>query len=261
MSAIVGEPIKINDGNRCYATGATTVNGTLDVYETNYGYLYYSNTYNEWRITEKFLIKDLEWSESVTAGTPPSTSTVWLGDVWWSSPTRLGTYSPRGYHKTVTAERPSLTVSSAQVVGWKSENAIFNSMYCKYTPVVDSGLTGNKYAGWLTYRDSVKSQTFVDNGATLNDKPIFVNGTGRYLWKDTSAWIISAAVGAKTATAGYWTGSSLPGTFTRIWEATNPNATPPEVDPEPTEYSLAFLEYGSTAKPVDQLLAQVAIWL
>jgi hypothetical protein len=243
ISSIPGVPVTIDDGGRCYPSGL--LYNAESYYDLSGTWLWYDGS--QWIISD-----NLGWSTDEYSETVDEVET-WYGDDWWSCDNLTGEFAPRGRIKETGDPK---TVAFGKVVGWTGE-----TKFGVYSPEDDSELEGDKYAGWLAYRDSVKSQTFVDNGATRNDKPIFANGAGRYLWKGTSAWIISAAVGTKTATAGYWTGSALPGTFTRVWEATDPEADPPQEDPEPTAYSLAFLEYGVSVKSADTILAQVALWL
>lgn len=235
ISAIPGVPITVDGGSRCNPSGFL-YNGQ-PYYTVSGGYLWYDSTISKWVISSALGYKTDEYSETV------DNVTTWYGDAWWSSSSLAGTYTARGSGYGGTAK----AVALGTVVGWKS-----TSKYGAYTPETGSGLSGNKYAGWLTYQDSSRGETFIDDGTLYNAKPHFA-GDGNALWYDGSNWIVSSAKGTKSATVGYWSGAAIPGTLARVYSGAD--------DTDPTAYSITLKEYGSTTQQTSHLIAQVALWL
>lgn len=313
ISEIPGIPITIDAGQN-YNPSGFLYNGQY-YYDVAIGYLWYDSYLTKWIISSAIGYKTDEYSTEING------VTTWYGDAWWSSSSSsiVGSYTARGSGHGGTSK----TVALGKVIGWKSA-----SQYGVYTPETGSGLTGDKYAGWLTFKDvahatspykqvtitvttitgetsettitivnsyitgqtnagtivtvdgntttTVKTEVFggsnivtsleyfTDSGTLYNSKPLF-SGTNKKLWHDGSNWIISEAAGTKDIKAGYWSGSSIPGTLSRQWETTVPPVTDP-VTPDPLDtdrnaYNITRHEYNSTTRQVSHLIAQVALWL
>jgi hypothetical protein len=229
ISAIHGIPITVDSGANCNPSGF--LYNSQPYYIVSGGVLWHDGS--QWVISSALGYKTEEYEEDST----------WYGDAWWSCGTLEGSYTARGSgHGGATK-----FVEMGKVVGWKS-----NDKYGVYVPETGSGLTGNKYAGWLTFIDSTRGDHFTDDGTLYNGKPYFT-GDGNALWYDGSNWIISSVKNTKDAAAGYWSGATIPGTLARVYSG--------EDDTDPTAYVLAIHEYTSTVQQSSHLIAQVALWL
>jgi hypothetical protein len=235
ISAIPGIPIIVDSGANCNPSGLLF--NEQPYYIVSSGYLWYDTTISKWVISSALGYKTEEYSETVDG------VTTWYGDAWWSCSTLAGSYTARGSgHGGATK-----SVAMGKIVGWKCA-----SQYGVYAPETGSGLTGNKYAGWLAYIDSTRGDHFADDGTLYNSQPYFA-GDGNALWYDGSNWIVSSVKGTKDAAAGYWSGAAIPGTLARVYSG--------EDDADPTAYVLTVHEYASTVRQSSHLIAQVAMWL
>lgn len=254
MSALPGTPIKINGLSQAtiYPSGYQ-----YDSYNWYYldGYGYYI-----WKQSGgPYVISRVLGAGLVEMEYPTGT---WTGDQWWSltsggvpSPVG-GIYTPRGQNKLTGS---TYTIVPAQIVGrFRARN---NGIVGVYTPVVGSGLVGNKYLGLLTYSVSwmdgiFHTGTFTQNFPDYASHSQFDGCDNKYLWYDLSSanYIISFALGVKDALLGYWQSSSLAGIYTRVF---SPATTPPA----PDTYTLVFYDYVLGTKTYPVYLSQEAIWL
>jgi hypothetical protein len=109
---------------------------------------------------------------STTENTTVTTTYTYLGDTWWESSSLIGTYAKRGADRigvrtvvtlngnttsdtTAQTSRKDKVVSWGKVVGWVAEIGRLG----KYTPESDSGLTGDKYVGWIEYKAAARQDS------------------------------------------------------------------------------------------------------
>lgn len=239
----IGVPLTVA-GTR-YFPGSYTYLGTR-YYYTAVGYLWYQYVNNS---NKRWII-----SGSLGAGTRETDRGVgqnprWIGDQWYSldGSDPIGTYIARGSLKE-TNPTDTKIVASAQAEG--RECATKAGLY---TPITGSIFTGNRRLGWMTLNYGT-GKDFVEQITEYNNKPTFLDTDGRFLWHDTTNWIISDVVGTKDPLIGYWTCATLSGTYTRTFTG--------EGDPPtPVTYVLASPTYAEGTLTYSALIAQVATWV
>lgn len=180
ISAAPGIPITVRSGDNCNPSGLL-FNGQ-HYYTVSGGYLWHDGS--QWVISSALGCNTEEYSETV------DNVTTWYGDAWWSCSTLAGTYTARGSgYINGTAK----AVALGKVVGWKS-----TSQAGVYTPEDGSGVTGNKYAGWIKLTDN-NYLTFFEQDTLHNGNPWYLS-TSKSIWFDGVNWILSSAKGVKDYT-------------------------------------------------------------
>lgn len=213
ISAAPGIPITVDAGANCNPSGF--LYNSQPYYSVSGGYLWYDSSISKWVISSALGYKTDEYQEEST----------WHGDAWWSSSSLAGSYTARGSGYGGAAK----TVALGKVVGWKS-----SSKFGVYEPETGSGLTEDKYVGWIYLRDSSMNWNYWEQPTQYNDNPIYKYNYntiyGNEIWFDGENWIMSSAKGVKDYTEPpvytpwisgqlYAVGSSVShdGKFYRCW--------------------------------------------
>lgn len=164
ISAAPGVPITLDGGANCNPSGRL-FNGQ-HYYTVSGGYLWHDGS--QWVISAALGCKTEEYSETIDS------VTTWHGDAWWSCGPLAGTYTARGSGKTTGAAK---TVAMGTVAGWQS-----STQTGVYTP--NTGVAGNKYAGWRRFRDAAHKDTpyiLTENyKCTYTDPPVYDNYIEEY---------------------------------------------------------------------------------
>jgi hypothetical protein len=227
ISAQVGVPYKLGSGT-IYPSGH--VYQTTDVYATQYGYLW-SNLY----ITQCVRFSNLEFTTYSSAGVASEGGNVWYSKSDATSP--VGTYVPRGLRKSANTSK---VVTATPILGWTS-----NDLYGVYSPVTDSGVTGQLYLGVAQFNSAVGvfTQSLVlFNGLTKCVAP------GYFWWGN----YISHVLGTINPEVGYWLRD---GSIYRLqYTGGGTRPTPETITP----IFWRFVE-GSETTPIHE--AQIGVWI